>query len=194
MDAAGHSPSPLPHVTASSAASADLVRLLHQRRSQLVERETALQRWVVALELEAARQAAAAEQLALQDGKVARLAAESAEHKEAARQLLEDVSAREQQLQRDAAALEQQHAAVQREAAALQQERAALESAAAEVAVRAGDMERRAAALSSQEDEWRNKVQAAEEQLKVRIGGGSWGGVIYCQGGRVARIYGGTGL
>lgn len=45
-------------------------QVLHERRTQLVERETALQRWVVALEMEAARQAAAAKQLKQQEEKV----------------------------------------------------------------------------------------------------------------------------
>lgn len=42
LEAAGRSPSPLPSV-GSSSTSADLVRVLHQRRTQLVEKETALQ-------------------------------------------------------------------------------------------------------------------------------------------------------
>ena len=106
------------------------MRLLHQRRSQLVERETALQRWVVALELEAGRQATAARQLAAQEDKLARLAAESAEGKASAQAMLSDVATREAALQREAAALEAQRGEVPGELAALQRVRAALEAAA----------------------------------------------------------------
>ena len=46
------------------------MQVLHQRRTQLVERETLLQRWVVALEMEAARQTSLARQLQQREGKV----------------------------------------------------------------------------------------------------------------------------
>ena len=110
VETAGRSPSPLPGVSASSAASPDLIRLLHQRRTQLVERETALQRWGVALELEAARQAAAAKQLKAQEERVAGVAGEAASNQERAAALLGEVSQREAALQREAAALAQQAA------------------------------------------------------------------------------------
>lgn len=167
VEASGRSPSPLPPVNASSAASPDLVRLLHQRRTQLVERETALQRWVVALELEAARQGAAAKQLAAQEAKVARLASEAGEGRSSAQALLAEVAVREEALQRQAAALEQQHGALQAEQEVQAAERASLEGAAAELAARAGAIGRREAALAASEEQWDGKVQAAEAQLKV---------------------------
>lgn len=132
-----------------------------------MERETALQRWAVALELEAARQATAAGQLAAQEGKLSRLAAEAAEGKQSAQNLLADVATREQRLQQEAAEVEQLHSSVERERAALVQERAALEGAAAELAQRAADIARREAVLSAAEEEWATKVEAAKAQFKV---------------------------
>jgi chromosome segregation ATPase len=132
-----------------------------------VERETALQRWAVALELEAARQATAAGQLAAQEGKLSRLAAEAAEGKQSAQNLLADVATREQRLQQEAAEVEQLHSSVELERAALVQERAALEGAAAELAQRAADIARREAVLSAAEEEWATKVEAAKAQFKV---------------------------
>jgi hypothetical protein len=170
VDAAGRSPAPLPPVTGSSGGSADLVRLLHQRRTQLVERETALQRWVVALELEAARQATAAKQLRQQEDRVAQLAAESGGNKEAASALLADVAQREQRLQREASEVGQQLAAAQQERAELAHERAALEAAASELAARAADVGRREQQLQATERQWAAKVEQAEAQLKVTVG------------------------
>lgn len=161
----------MPPVTASSSPSPDLLHMLHQRRTQLVERETGLQRWAVALELEAARQAEAAGRLATQEGKLSRLAADAAEGKESAQKLLADVAAREQRLQQEAADVEQLHGSVQRERDASAQERAALEAAAAELAQRAANISQREAALSAREEEWAGKVEAANAQFKVRAAG-----------------------
>lgn len=143
------------------------MRLLHQRRTQLVERETALQRWVVALELEAARQAAAAKQLRQQEERVAQLAAESGSNKEAANALLADVAQREQRLQREAGEVGQQLAVAQQERAELAQERAGLEAAASELAARATEVGRREQQLLATERQWEAKMEQAEAQLKV---------------------------
>jgi len=167
VDAAGRSPSPLPPVDASAGASPDLVRLLHQRRSQLVERETALQRWAVALELEAQRQATAAKALRAQEEKVARLAEESGGNKEAAAAMLADVQRREAVLQREAAELQDAQAAAAQERRNLAAERAALEAAAADLSAQANDLARREQALVATEEQWEAKVAAADAQLKV---------------------------
>lgn len=171
MDAAGRSPSPLPPVDASSGASPDLVRLLHQRRTQLVERETALQRWAVALELEAQRHATAAKALRAQEEKVARLAEESGGNKEAAAAMLADVQRREAALQREAGELQASQAAAAQERQDLAAERAALEAAAADLSAQANEMARREQALAATEQQWEAKVAAAEAQLKVGMGG-----------------------
>ena len=171
MDAAGRSPSPLPPVDASAGASPDLVRLLHQRRTQLVERETALQRWAVALELEAQRQATAAKALRAQEAKVARLAEESGGNKEAAAAMLADVQRREAALQREAGELQTAQAAAAQERQDLAAERAALEAAAADLSAQANEMARREQALAATEQQWEAKVAAADAQLKVGVSG-----------------------
>lgn len=173
VDAAGRSPSPLPPVDASAGASPDLVRLLHQRRSQLVERETALQRWAVALELEAQRQATAAKALRAQEDKVARLAEQSGGNKEAAAAMLADVQRREAALQREAGELQSAQAAAAQERQDLAAERAALEAAAADLSAQANELARRDQALAATEEQWESKVAAAEAQLKVRAGRGT---------------------
>ena len=167
VETAGRSPSPLPGVSASSAASPDLIRLLHQRRTQLVERETALQRWGVALELEAARQAAAAKQLKAQEERVAGVAGEAASNQERAAALLGEVSQREAALQREAAALAQQAADADAERRELAAERAGLEEATADVRRRGAEAARREAALAAAEDEWETKRAAAEALVEV---------------------------
>lgn len=170
VEASGRSPSPLPPINGSSgAASADLVRVLHQRRTQLVERETALQRWAVALELEAGRQATAAAQLRSQEGRVALLAAESNDSKQAAQALLADVQQREVALQREAAELQAAAAAAQRERQEVSTERQGLEAAATDLAARAADIGRREQQLGATEEQWAAKVAQAEAQLKVRL-------------------------
>ena len=167
VEAAGRSPSPLPPVDASAGASPDLVRLLHQRRTQLVERETALQRWAVALELEAQRQATAAKALRAQEDKVARLAQESGGNKEAAAAMLADVQRREAALQREAGELQEAQVAAAQERQELGAERAALEAAAGDLSARASEFGRREQALAASEEQWEAKVAAAEAQLKV---------------------------
>lgn len=167
MEAAGRSPSPLPPISATSGGSPDLVRILHQRRTQLVERETALQRWVVALELEAARQAAVAKQLAGQEEKLAKLAAEASGNREQAQALLADVAQREQKLQREAAEMQQQLAAAAAERRELAAERGALEAAAAEMSARASELGRQEQAVAAAEQQWKAKVAQAEAQLQV---------------------------
>lgn len=183
VEAAGRSPSPLPSVTGATGGSPDLVRVLHQRRTQLVERETALQRWAVALELEAARQTAAAQQLKAQEGKAGALAAESASNKEAAQALLADVQRREAALQRDASEVQAQQQAAQRERQELASERAGLEAAAADLSERAADIGRREQQLGAAEEQWMTKMQQAEVQLKVLLG---WAELLVLQGGAVA--------
>lgn len=169
VEAAGRSPSSLPQVSASSGGSPDLVRQLHQRRTQLVERETALQRWVVALELEAARQAAAAKQLAGQEEKLAKLAAEASGNREQAQALLADVSEREQKLQREVADVQQQLAAAAAERQELAAERAVLEAAAADISARAGELGRREKAVAAAEQQCDAKMAQAEAQLRVGL-------------------------
>lgn len=168
VEASGRSPSPLPTVGAASAASPDLVRVLHQRRTQLVERETALQRWAVALELEAARQATAAKQLQRQEERASALAQESRDNRAAAQDMLADVQRREAALQRDAAELQQAAAAAQHERQELAAERASLEAASASLTARTSDLERREQQLAVTEEQWGTKVEAADAQLKVR--------------------------
>lgn len=182
MDAAGRSPSPLPQVSATSGNSPDLVRLLHQRRTQLVERETALQRWVVALELEAARQASVAKQLKQQEEKVQQLAAEASGNREEAQALLADVAQREQALQREAAEVQQQLAAAAAERQELAAQHAALEAAANEVSARASELGRREQSVAAAEEQWEAKVAQADRQLKVRCAA-AWRGGWRARGG-----------
>lgn len=164
-EAAGLRPlPPLPQPELVGAAiSSELFAALLQRRTILIERETLLQRWSLALESEAVKLKEIGEQLEERE----EVAQKALADKLSAEALLLDVKKRENCLHERAQQVDGSFKELQELEEQLRSEKMRLEHAMAGVSARNADLDARERGLVTSETVWKSKLIDAEKELQL---------------------------